>query len=57
MKDEKQAAIELEQWITDASESGLEPMLIRVSKGCFAKNRAKFDNILMANRAISSDFT
>jgi transposase len=27
MKDEKQAAIELEQWITDASESGLEPML------------------------------
>jgi transposase len=27
MKDEKQAAIELEQWITDASESGLEPMV------------------------------
>ena len=27
MKDEKQAAIELEQWITDASESGLGPMV------------------------------
>ena len=27
MKDEKQAAIELEQWITDASGSGLEPMV------------------------------
>ncbi len=27
MKDEKQAAIELEQWITDASESGLGPMI------------------------------
>ena len=27
MKDEKQAAIELEKWITDASESGLEPMV------------------------------
>ena len=27
MKDEKQASIELEQWITDASESGLGPMV------------------------------
>ena len=27
MKDEKQAAIELGQWITDASGSGLEPMM------------------------------
>ena len=27
MKDEKQAAIELDQWITDASESGLGPMV------------------------------
>ena len=27
MKDEQQAAIELEKWITDASESGLEPMV------------------------------
>ena len=26
MKDEKQAAIELEKWIADASESGIEPM-------------------------------
>ena len=26
MKDAKQSATELEQWITDASESGLEPM-------------------------------
>jgi hypothetical protein len=27
MKDEQQAAIELEKWITDASGSGLEPMV------------------------------
>ena len=45
MKDEKQAAIELEQWITDASGSGLEPMAELSEKICRHK-----ENILNSIR-------